>query len=90
MPCASLFVRSPLATVRIFSKISRPTSATDAPSMIRPALTSMSSCIRSNMGVLVATLIDGTGLQPKQLPRPVVNTTMLAPPATSPVTDAGS
>ena len=51
---------------------------------------SMSSIIRSYIGVLVATLIDGTGLQPKQLPRPVVNTTTLAPPATRPVTLGGS
>ena len=38
----------------------------------------------------MATLIDGAGLQPKQLPRPVVNTTMLQPPATRPVTETGS
>ena len=42
------------------------------------------------LGVLLATLIDGVGLQPKQLPRPVVNTTTLAPPATIPVTLGGS
>ena len=50
----------------------------------------MSSRIRSYMGVLVATLIDGVGLQPKQLPRPVVNTITFAPPATMPVTLTGS
>ena len=38
----------------------------------------------------MATLIEGTGLQPKQLPLPVVKTTTFAPPATIPVTDAGS
>ena len=42
-------------------------------------------------GVGVAsTFIDGVGLQPKQLPRPVVKTTRLAPPATIPVTLGGS
>ena len=50
----------------------------------------MSASIRSNMGVFVASLIEGEGLQPKQLPRPVVKTTTLAPPATIPVTLAGS
>ena len=38
----------------------------------------------------MATLIDGVGLHPKQLPRPVVNTTTFAPPATIPVTLGGS
>ena len=32
------------------------------------------------MGELVATLIDGAGLQPKTEPRPVVNTSTFAPP----------
>jgi hypothetical protein len=50
----------------------------------------MSSIIRRYMGVLVAILIDGAGLQPKQLPRPVVNAITFAPPATRPVTLAGS
>ena len=50
----------------------------------------MSSIIRSYIGVLVAILSDGAGLHPKQLPRPVVNNTMLAPPATIPVVLAGS
>ena len=51
---------------------------------------SMSSIIRLYIGVLEAILIDGTGLQPKQLPRPVVKTIMFAPPATMPVTLGGS
>ena len=50
----------------------------------------MSSIIRSYIGVFVATLIDGVGLQPKQLPRPVVKTITCAPPATMPVTLTGS
>ena len=90
IPCASLLVCFPLATAIISSKISCPTSWTDAPSRIRPALMSMSSIIQSNIGLFEAILIQGTGLQPKQLPRPVVNTSTLAPPATIPVIDAGS
>ena len=39
---------------------------------------------------LLATLIDGVGRQPKQEPRPVVKTMMLAPPATWPVAETGS
>src|SRR5579871_4240790 len=89
-PWASLFVFSPPATATIFSKIWRPTSSTGTPSRITPALISISSTIRSYMGVLVATLIEGDGLHPKQLPRPVVKTTTLHPPATSPVTETGS
>src|SRR5580704_8880790 len=89
-PWASLLVFSPPATATIFSKIWRPTSSTETPSRITPALISMSSTIRSYMGVFVAILIDGAGLQPKQLPRPVVKTTTLQPPASKPVTDAGS
>ncbi len=51
---------------------------------------SMSSSMRWNIGVLVASLIDGDGLQPNTLPRPVVNATRLAPPATWPVAATGS
>ena len=40
--------------------------------------------------VLLATLIVGHGLRPKQLPRPVVKTITLQPPATRPVTLGGS
>jgi hypothetical protein len=36
------------------------------------------------MGVLVASLIEGTGLAPNMEPRPVVNRIMLAPPAICP------
>ena len=57
---------------------------------MRPALKSMSSLMRSNIGVFVAILIDGAGLNPKTDPRPVVNSTRLQPLATSPVTEAGS
>ena len=42
------------------------------------------------MGVFVASLMDGAGLQPNTLPRPVVKHTRLAPPATWPVADTGS
>ena len=61
-----------------------------SPSSTTPAFKSMSSRSASNSGVLVATLMTGVGLQPKQLPRPVVNITRFAPPATFPVTLAGS
>ena len=40
--------------------------------------------------VLVDSLSDGDGAQPYAEPRPVVNTIMLAPPATWPVADTGS
>ena len=51
---------------------------------------SMSSIMCSYSGVLVATLIDGAGLQPNTLPRPVVKTSTFAPPATMPVMLTGS
>ena len=38
----------------------------------------------------VASLIEGTGLQPKTEPRPVVKQMTLQPPATRPVIDTGS
>jgi hypothetical protein len=47
MPCASLRLFSPDATAIIFSKISRPTASTLTPSRMRPALISMSLCMRS-------------------------------------------
>src|SRR3954466_10052217 len=50
----------------------------------------MSSCRRRYIGELVAILMDGEGLQPNTLPRPVVKQTRLAPPATCPVADTGS
>ena len=46
MPCASESECSPEATAISFSKISRPTSATLAPSRMRPASMSMSSRMR--------------------------------------------
>src|SRR5918999_5853718 len=51
---------------------------------------SMSSCMWRYISELVASLIDGTGLQPKTDPRPVVKQIMLQPPATSPVIETGS
>ena len=51
---------------------------------------SMSSSMRRYMAVLVAILIDGAGLKPKQEPRPVVKAMMLPPLATWPVAEAGS
>ena len=50
----------------------------------------MSSSMRWYIGVLVAILMDGAGLQPNTLPRPVVKHTRLAPPATCPVAATGS
>ena len=51
---------------------------------------SMSSSMWRYMRLLVASLMDGTGLQPNTEPRPVVKQMMLQPPATSPVIDTGS
>ena len=51
---------------------------------------SMSSIIRSYIGVLVASLMHGVGLSPSTLPRPVVKTSTFAPPATRPVVQGGS
>ena len=51
---------------------------------------SMSSSMLPVHGVFVASLMEGAGLQPNTEPRPVVNTTMFAPPATRPVTETGS
>ena len=76
--------RRPLATSRIRSKRRRPTLSTGSPSRIGPASRSMSSIIRSYIGVLVATLMHGVGLRPSTLPRPVVKTRTLAPPAIRP------
>ena len=89
-PAASLLVGRPPATSRIRSNIRRPTDSTGSPSRIVPASRSMSSAIRSYIGVLVATLTQGVGFRPSTLPRPVVKTRTLAPPATSPVVQGGS
>src|SRR5215467_11957407 len=87
----SLFVGWPDAVLRIRSKIRSPHCCTvSSPSRMVPQLTSMSSSMRLYMGVLVASLIDGAGLQPNTLPRPVVKQTRLAPPATCPVAATGS
>ncbi len=51
---------------------------------------SMSSDIRLNIVVLVASFSDGAGLQPYTEPRPVVKVTRLEPLATWPVIEAGS
>ena len=60
------------------------------PSTISPQLRSMSSSCRTHSAVFVDSLSDGAGAQPYADPRPVVNTIMLAPPATCPVADTGS
>src|SRR5690606_2131834 len=90
-PNSSLLVFLPDAVSRIAWKIRSPISCTDtSPSMTRPQLMSMSSARRRYMAVLVASFKDGTGLHPNTEPRPVVKQTMLQPPATCPVTEAGS
>ncbi len=61
-----------------------------SPSAITPQLISMSSDIFRYISELVASFRLGTGLHPYTEPRPVVKQTMLAPPATMPVTDTGS
>src|ERR671937_2087274 len=60
------------------------------PSRITPQLMSMSSSMCRYISEFVASLIDGTGLQPNTEPRPVVKQMTLQPPATSPVMDTGS
>ena len=50
----------------------------------------MSSDIFSYMAELVESFRLGTGLHPKQDPRPVVKQITFAPDATCPVTDTGS
>src|ERR1700760_916841 len=87
----SLLVGWPDAVFRMRSKIRWPHSCTlSSPSRMVPQLTSMSSSMRLYMGVLVASLIEGAGLQPNTLPRPVVKQTRLAPPAIWPVAATGS
>src|SRR6188768_1151799 len=87
----SLLVGWPDAVFSISSKMRWPHCCTvSSPSRMVPQLTSMSSSMRWNIGVLVASLIDGAGLQPNTLPRPVVKQTRLAPPATCPVAATGS
>src|SRR3954451_6257992 len=87
----SLLVGCPDAVLRMRSKMRWPHCWTlSSPSRMVPQLTSMSSSMRLYMGVLVASLIEGAGLQPNTLPRPVVKQTRLAPPATCPVAATGS
>ena len=87
----SLLVRSPDAVCSISSKMRWPHCCTvSSPSRMVPQLTSMSSSMRLYIGVLVASLMEGAGLQPNTLPRPVVKQTRLAPPATWPVAATGS
>ena len=84
-------MRSPEAVRRNSSKMRWPISCTDAvPSRISPQLMSMSSSSLLNIGVLVASLMDGAGLEPNIEPRPVVKAIRLAPPAIWPVADTGS
>src|ERR1700739_2269806 len=60
----SLLVGWPDAVFSIRSKMRWPHCCTvSSPSRMVPQLTSMSSSIRLYMGVLVASLIDGAGLQ---------------------------
>src|SRR4029453_13078554 len=89
-PDSSLLLCLPDATATISSKICRPTSGSGVPSRITPQLMSMSSDMWRYIRLLVASLIDGTGLQPNTEPRPVVKQIMLQPPATRPVIDTGS
>src|ERR1700750_382210 len=87
----SLLVGWPEAVFSIRSKMRWPHCCTvSSPSRMVPQLTSMSSSIRLYIGELVASLIDGAGLQPNTLPRPVVKQTRLAPPPTCPVAATGS
>src|SRR3954471_24831558 len=87
----SLLVGWPDAVFSISSKIRWPHCCTlSSPSRMVPQLTSMSSSMRLYIAVLVASLIEGAGLQPNTLPRPVVKQTRLAPPATCPVAATGS
>src|SRR5215470_5986425 len=89
-PLSSLFVRLPDATATMSSKICRPTVGSGVPSRMTPQLMSMSSCMWRYMSEFVASLMDGTGLQPNTEPRPVVKQMRLQPPATRPVIDTGS
>src|SRR5262249_15961106 len=89
-PDSSLFDRFPDATAMISSKIFRPTTGSGTPSRITPQLMSMSSSMCRYIRLLVASLMDGTGLQPKTEPRPVVKQMTLQPPATRPVIETGS
>src|SRR2546421_12279694 len=89
-PCASLLDCWPDATATSRSSSSAATSSGGTPSMIFPAFTSISSVMCSYMVLFVAILMLGAGLKPKHDPRPVVNRTILQPPATCPVTDTGS
>src|SRR6267142_1249022 len=87
----SLLVGWPEAVFSMRSKMRWPHCCTvSSPSRMVPQLTSMSSSIRLNIAELVASLIDGAGLQPNTLPPPVGQHTRLAPPATCPVAATGS
>src|SRR5947207_14812383 len=87
----SLLVGCPEAVFSIRSKMRWPHCCTvSSPSRMVPQLTSMSSSMRLYIAELVASLIEGAGLQPNTLPRPVVKQTRLAPPATCPVAATGS
>src|SRR6201996_4563085 len=82
----SLLVGWPEAVFSIRSKMRWPHCCTvSSPSRMVPQLTSMSSSIRLYIGELVASLIDGAGLQPDKLPRPAVKHTEMPPHATGPV-----
>src|SRR3989442_2784497 len=89
-PESSLLLLLPEATARTSSKICRPTTGSGVPSRITPQLMSMSSSMWRYTREFVASLMDGTGLQPNTDPRPVVEQMMLDPPATRPVIETGS
>src|ERR1039457_5426985 len=55
---------APLYPDRYWKKIRRPAEPTDSPSSTVPVFRSMSSSIRSYIGVLVATLMHGVGFSP--------------------------
>src|SRR5258706_16418270 len=76
----SAAVCSPEAVATMSSKISSPTSASEAvPSAIRPASRSMCSEKSSVVRLLLEILITGTIGEPVGVPRPVVKQTSCAP-----------
>src|SRR5438309_9632190 len=89
-PERSRFDFGPEARATTPPKICRPTTGSGVPSRITPQLMSMSSSMWRYISELVASLIEGTGLQPNTEPRPVVKQMRLQPPATRPVIDTGS
>src|SRR2546428_4102329 len=89
-PESSLLLLLPEATARTSSKICRPTTGSGVPSRITPQLMSMSSSMWRYTREVVASLMDGTGLQPETDPRPVGEPMMLHPPAPGPGVETGA